>query len=215
MTISPEQMRAARALLDWSRDDLATATALSADTVRRIESGALQPRKSTIAAIRTAFEQRNVEFIDRNGVALRDEALQTIDGRDCYIRLMDDIYHTLKDVGGEVLFFCADDRVSTPDEVMAENRLRAAGIRFRNIIEDGNETILGDPQEYRSIPSIYFHHELQVVYGNKVAHFMHGQTRIVVIKDKSCAAQARKMFELVWNSAKHFMPSPSRSDVFG
>lgn len=213
MTINPEQIRAARALLDWSRDDLATATALSADSIRRLESGALQPRKSTIAAIRTAFEQRGVEFMERNGVALRDETVQMIEGLDCYVRLMDDVYHTLKDIGGEVLFFCADDRDGTPDDVMAENRLRAAGIRFRNIIEEGNEIIFGDAIEYRTIPSAYFHHELQVVYGNKVAHFMQGKTRIVIIKDKSCATQARKMFELVWQGARIFTPvKPQNSE---
>ena len=147
--------------------------------------------------------------MEHNGVAIRDEAALMIKGTKCYIRLMDDIYHTLKDIGGEVLFFCADDRDCTPDELMAENRLRAANIRFRNMTEEDNETIFGNAIEYRAIPSAYFHHELQIMYGNKVAHFMNGKTRIIVIKDKSCATQARKMFELVWQNAHLFIPSQS------
>jgi len=202
MTVNPEQIRAARALLDWSRDDLATATALSADTIRRIESGSLQPRTSTIAAIKAAFETRGVEFLPRNGVARRDDTLNVIEGKDCYIKLMDDIYHTLKDVGGEVLFFCADERTATPESLLAENRLREAGLRFRNLIEEGNDRVIGNPEEYRTIPSAFFHNELQITYGNKVAHCLGTKERVIIVNDKSWATMARKTFDLIWHSAR-------------
>jgi transcriptional regulator with XRE-family HTH domain len=202
MTLNPEQIRAARALLNWSRDDLATATALSADTIRRIESGSLQPRISTVAAIKVAFEQRGVEFLPRNGVAQRDETLSVIEGKDFYIKLLDDIYHTLKDVGGEVLFFCADDRNVNPEALLAENRLREAGLRFRNLIEEGNTTIIGSPDEYRTIPSAFFHHELQVTYGSKVAHCLGTKERVIIVNDKSWATMARKTFDLIWYTAR-------------
>lgn len=76
MTITPEQCRAARALLDWRQPQLAEASGVSASTVRDFESGKRQPIANNLAAIRTALESAGVMFIDANGngpgVRLRD-----------------------------------------------------------------------------------------------------------------------------------------------
>jgi transcriptional regulator with XRE-family HTH domain len=63
------QIRAARALIRWSAEDLARASALSVATIRRAE---LMDDKTlmTIAnnlAVRRALEAAGVEFIDENG----------------------------------------------------------------------------------------------------------------------------------------------------
>lgn len=201
MTINAEQIRAARAILDWSRDDLATATALSADTIRRIESGALQPRTSTVAAIRAAFERRGIEFLPNNGVSRHDNTVVVLEGSSYLIRLYDDIYHTLKDTGGDVLVLCADDRSLDQEVMLAENRLRAAGIRLRQLVEAGSEMLIGSPAEYRTIPSAYFHHETQFVYGTKVASCISSKRKAVIINDTSWATMARKTFDLMWQHA--------------
>jgi predicted transcriptional regulator len=65
--ISPEQLRAARALVDWSRDDLAAAAGATARTIARLEAAGTEPRAATINAIRGALEAAGVEFIDENG----------------------------------------------------------------------------------------------------------------------------------------------------
>jgi hypothetical protein len=36
-------------------------------TVRQLEGGATEPRRSTIAAVKAALERGGVEFIDENG----------------------------------------------------------------------------------------------------------------------------------------------------
>jgi len=71
--ISPAQLRAARALVDWSRDKLAQASGMTARTLARIEGGETDPRPSTLAAIRTALESAGVEFTngDAPGVRIR------------------------------------------------------------------------------------------------------------------------------------------------
>lgn len=68
-TISSEQVRAARGLLGWEKQDLAEATGLSVETIKAIERrpGALMVRTSTLYAIQTAFETHNVIFFDGNG----------------------------------------------------------------------------------------------------------------------------------------------------
>jgi transcriptional regulator with XRE-family HTH domain len=65
--ITPEQSRAARGLLDWSRDQLAEASGIPKRTIMRFEGREAEPRASTLTAIRTALEAAGVEFIAENG----------------------------------------------------------------------------------------------------------------------------------------------------
>ena len=67
--LSSAQIRAARALLRWSAQDLARESALGVNTVRRAEV-AEQVIALTAAndlAIRRVFEAAGIEFIDENG----------------------------------------------------------------------------------------------------------------------------------------------------
>jgi len=65
--ISPAQLRAARALVDWSRDNLAERAQTTARTLARLEGGQTNPRSATLSAIRAALESAGVEFIPENG----------------------------------------------------------------------------------------------------------------------------------------------------
>ena len=67
MDIKPPQLRAARALVDWSREELAAKCNTTARTIARIETDETAPRASTLSAIRTALEAAGVEFIPENG----------------------------------------------------------------------------------------------------------------------------------------------------
>jgi predicted transcriptional regulator len=67
--VSIRQIKAARALLAWSQDELAIAAAVSVPTIKRLEAqdGPLRGRTGTGTKIRTALERAGVEFIDENG----------------------------------------------------------------------------------------------------------------------------------------------------
>ena len=79
MPLTPEQCRAARALLDWTQDDLATQAEVSRSTVRGFETGRHGPQRATAAAIRRALEAGGVTFLDADaqggpGLRLRPAA---------------------------------------------------------------------------------------------------------------------------------------------
>lgn len=60
------QIRAARALLDWSQKDLAAKSKLSVPTIKRME-GPMGPDRSTeanVEAIRRALESAGIIFLD-------------------------------------------------------------------------------------------------------------------------------------------------------
>ena len=65
--IAKEQSRAARALIGWSRADLAKASKVSERTITDFERGARSPINSSLAALAGAFETAGVEFIPENG----------------------------------------------------------------------------------------------------------------------------------------------------
>jgi transcriptional regulator with XRE-family HTH domain len=71
--ITAKQIRAARALLGWSQNKLADRAILSASTVRYIENGRVDPRSSTLTAIRAALEKGGVELLPGEGVRPRPE----------------------------------------------------------------------------------------------------------------------------------------------
>jgi hypothetical protein len=67
--LSSAQIRAARALLSWSAQDLATASALGVNTIRRAEVAEeeIAMTAANNLAVRRALEDAGVEFIDENG----------------------------------------------------------------------------------------------------------------------------------------------------
>ena len=67
--LTSAQMRAARALIRWSADDLARETTLSVTTIRRAEltEGETSMTTANDLAVRRALENAGVEFIDENG----------------------------------------------------------------------------------------------------------------------------------------------------
>jgi DNA-binding XRE family transcriptional regulator len=69
LKVSTRQVKAARALLGWSQQELANAADVSVPTIKRLEAqdGPLGGRDETGAKIRLALERGGVEFIDENG----------------------------------------------------------------------------------------------------------------------------------------------------
>lgn len=64
--LDPTQCRAARALLDWTQQDLSDTTGLSKVTIRAFEKGG-EMRDSNRTLLRLTFEKAGVQFIDTNG----------------------------------------------------------------------------------------------------------------------------------------------------
>ncbi len=65
--MTPAQCRAARALLDWSQQQLADAARVGNATIRNFESGRSSPQNATLEVLRRALEAAGVEFIPENG----------------------------------------------------------------------------------------------------------------------------------------------------
>jgi predicted transcriptional regulator len=68
--VSVRQVKAARALLGWSQENLVEKSGLSYPTIARIEAasdGEIAGRSTTAEKIVAALEKGGVEFIEENG----------------------------------------------------------------------------------------------------------------------------------------------------
>ena len=69
LKVSIRQVKAARALLNWSQEQLAGAAGISIPTIKRLEAqdGLLGGRAETAMRILDSMRAAGVEFIDENG----------------------------------------------------------------------------------------------------------------------------------------------------
>ena len=106
---------------------------------------------------------------------------------------------------GDVLFFFVDDRLSSPEVVAANNRIREAGIKCRYLCEEGMPRFDYPARDYRAIPSRFFHNALQIVFGDCVAQLFGGEnTKTLILRNEAHAESQRRLFELIWTT--HRMP---------
>jgi predicted transcriptional regulator len=74
--ITSRQIRAARALVGWSQQQLADKAIVSLNALARLERGEVDPRMSTLMAVHKALTEAGVEFLAADvkgeGVRLTD-----------------------------------------------------------------------------------------------------------------------------------------------
>jgi transcriptional regulator with XRE-family HTH domain len=82
MLITPDQIRAARALLRMDQEDLARRANVSVVTVRRLEApgGLGSVSLGTVEEVQRALEQAGAEFIER-GVRRRQRSPEEVEAR--------------------------------------------------------------------------------------------------------------------------------------
>lgn len=207
MAIKVGQIRAARAFLNWSQKDLAERSGVSDVSIINYENEKRVPHQSTIDKILQAFELAGVSFTE-NGLEMKDDAITVIQGEGWYLRLLDDVYFSLMDrKDAELLLICADDKISPPEVNDRYRKIRNAGIRMRQLVEDRNTYLMGPLKEYRYMPKERFNNYVSLIYGDKVAVCTDANTKALVFHDPILSKTWTNLFDLMWD----VLPEPDRS----
>lgn len=196
------QLAAARAMLRWSQKELSSRTNITAEAINRIERGEIEnPRVSTIETIKQIFEENGIEFLDQSGVRFKSNKIREISGEGFYLKTLDDIFYTLKS-GDELLMLCTDDKVSSPEVNDSYRRIRKAGIKMRQLVEEGNAYLMGSLEEYRYISKKYYHNNVTLIYGNKIATVLGHEAKIIIMEDYDFAFALKNLFNFIWSITK-------------
>lgn len=208
INILPAQCRAARALLDWNQPELAERSSITVNPIISFEkeSGS-KPAARTMRRIVHTFDLAGIAFTDNGGVEWRNNLVTILEGDNAVIDMMEDIYHTLKDKGGEVLIA----GLSEPDEEDTSlgeyvdahiKRLQAANITEKILIEEGETNLIAPAHWHRSLAEEDFSAAPHHLYGNKLAIISwKPHQRVTILQDPLMAQTFRAMFYALWKRA--------------
>jgi transcriptional regulator with XRE-family HTH domain len=210
--LSAKQIKAARAMLDWSRAELAAACGVSEPNIIRLEAGG-DGRQDTIQKISTAFENHGIVFTINGGVEPARPELRTYTGMAGMQSFMDDVYQVIKDQGGEVVISGAVEKVfaeAMNDDFLAVHMARMEKLKnynMRCLIEEGNQDFTANNYcEYRWTSRDQFRPVTFYAYGNKIAFIQFDvpvdAPMIVVLQSKVITDAFRVQFEGMWRTAK-------------
>lgn len=206
------QIRAARALVNWSQTELAERAGISLSAVADCEAERGKTSPTTFEKMVAAFEQAAV-FLTENGVERRNTATYDISGEGWWGRVLDDVYYELADQDTpELLMLFADDAASPPEIITQLRKIRQAGIKMRQLVQEDNRYLMGPVGEYRWVPQAYFLNNVTLVYGDKVAVCAEDNTKAVIFRDKALALSWRNAFEMLWHGIVPAAPDRSEAD---
>lgn len=212
--ITAAQLRAARGLLDWTRNDLAKAAGISSETVKNIEHGTFRPQETTADAIIKAFAIRDVQFTEDEGVKKISSAINILEGFEGFKAFMDDLFETAKkpfSVNGKKPI-C----VSNVDNNLFKEHLKdyalvhihrmmgVEGLKIRALATRKEENKVSGAgymearyiAEKKSLPFYVYGDKLSIINFN-----VDNAPRIIIINSEYVADAYRDQFEIMWDSA--------------
>lgn len=200
-----EQIKAARALLGWSQKDLADHAGLSQTGIARIENGTHQPNTATMEKIVAALKKEGINFTDK-GLEKDAYPIYFTSGKaheQAYLKLLEDACDHLATVKDpELLIMFGDDSVSPKSVNDMYRKMRAGGVKMRQLIAEGNSYLMGPLEEYRCIPRDLFINRVTLIYGNRIANESADVCRGMIRVDPVNAEIQRNMFNILWRTLK-------------
>ncbi|GGH55017.1 hypothetical protein GCM10010975_12150 [Comamonas phosphati] len=155
MIVIPAQIRAGRAMLDWSQDELAKAADVALTSVRDLESQKRAADSGTAAAVRRTLENAGIEFLP--GTVDGGPGVRLIANRPNLVRRpttmtkWDGLPFTIEWQGKEVTVFLTREAIEdlgrhtgTEDDTVYLKTFD----KFRGSILDGVRAALADPKNF-------------------------------------------------------------------
>jgi len=210
--VTGKQIRAARALLDWSAEQLAKQVGLSRESINKIEDGSVQPRAKNLADIVRVFDEHGLEFTDHSGVRFKPQGVEILYGREGLQRFFDGVYEHAKRHGGEIMMFGIDETTfiqNIGNEFSQDYLRRMAAVsqsrgdlKVLAIICEGDTNFCAAAyNEYRWISKDVFQAVPFYIYGETLAVMDFNAAQgpmIMLLKSRAVTNAYRKQFQAFW-----------------
>lgn len=210
-----DQIRAARALLNWSQADLAEKAGLSQTGIARIENGTNKPNTSTLNKIEAAFDKADIEFIGTVGLRKRAGEVRVLSGPDAMSDFLDDVYETIIKHGTQ----------ENPTQVYLSNVVHQNWLKWmgpqrwknhtdrmtakkdimdvRIIVKEGDYNFPTNAySKYKWISASLFNDKSFYSYHDKLAflNFMDDSLQIFIMQQSDFAKGYRDLFLIAWDN---------------
>lgn len=215
--ITKYQIPAARALLEWTQDDLANASGISKDMVSKIESGKSAGSLKSLQAIEAALTVAGIEFGENDCVKRSSNQIRVLKGQEGFLEFYDEVYEEVRNTGAKIVCVSnVDERkfVQWQGEQLDEHsaRMQALGTQYKILIKHGDTYFpASDYAEYRWMPEGMFYSVPYYVYGQKVAMliFDEEEPRIYILNEPELSKSHKSQFDSLWDQST----IPEVSDV--
>lgn len=210
MLISPNQIRAARGLLDWTVKDLGAKVGVGATTISAIETGRSAGSLEVISAIIYAFQSAGVEITEDGGVRPTQSKVSVYRGEEGFRAFYDDVYevactHIKPDIcvtsNDETLY---DKWLGTYEPIHVNRMMKLKISRLRVLMRESDTTLTSVGYcDYRWVKPEQFADVSLYIYGDKVGfvEFFETDARVTVVNNSAVTEALRKMFDMAWENA--------------
>jgi len=209
--INAEQIRAARALLDWSTAELAKQAGLTVNGINKIERGHVQAQRETMGRLEEVFESVGIEFLPGSGLRKKNKSVEIFEGPDRFDHFSTFIYDHMNRYGGDVCVSVVDESLLFKyRKDPAVHRKRMKDLCERGVIK--SYRILANQSEfaptyatYKKNPGPALSPTAFYAFGDCIAliSFVHSSPPYVVVLQSAPLANAyRQAFEIAWAAAE-------------
>lgn len=206
--ITRDQVRAARALLDWSLADLSERSGIGGQAISKFENGETDPLAKTVQKLQAVLEDAGIEFMDNDGLRRKAGDVTVYRGHEGFTQFRKDVLNTAKAGPLDICVSNVDERNfsrwggADMNAKYREEMSKIDTVTCRIIVQEGDRNFVASGfAEYRWASAGDFGDVPFYIYGDKTAiiPFQEDELHIFIIHHALITKFYRQQFELNWN----------------
>ena len=211
MRLAPQQISAAMALARLTQEELAILAGIGRPTLNKILNDEAVPKDETMRRIRSALEQKGIEFIGNIGVQWAQHQVRSLAGVDGLKAFFDDVRYTSQQSAEEIVI-CGvaeeylEDKLGEYLDYHRKEMASYGNIKMRCLIEESDLDLgASDYCQYRWQAKENFSNVPFYIYGDKMAIIVTTAPEdplILLIQNRTISGSYRRQFEAMWDAAK-------------
>lgn len=208
--ITASQLRAARAHLDMSQDEVAAYAGITKYTLSNIERGVSDGSIKSLEALQSFYEGYGLRFTSNEGIEVLHSDVRSYEGAAGLNAFMLDVVQTLEKEPGTYCVSNVDEAnwlkwQGIEEATKIRNRIQAIkGIRSHILVKEGDYgTFATSYAEYRALPAeMFYDNTSHYVYADKMALIRFDPDNVIirVLHNRDFAESYKLMFYRFWDS---------------
>ncbi|NCC21608.1 MAG: XRE family transcriptional regulator [Alphaproteobacteria bacterium] len=209
--LTAQQVRAARALINWSQKELAQKSGISLNAINNFEREIVAPRQDTLLALRRTLEEAGLEFIGDSGVNKARDQLRMEQHDGNFMKVLIDDMILVARSGIKTFWLHGIDPTEFAPESLEKwwQAKQGTDIDERVLLSYGNFNFASRDPIYRWVSREMLGEVPFVAYGGNLAILLgNPATRLVIMRSRPIAKTFEDQFIIHWSGAKE--PSPEQ-----